>query len=157
MYGDTNSTLAGALAAIKLNIKVIHIEAGLRSFNRMMPEEHNRILTDHASDLLLAPTKNAVRNLENEGLSYPRVKFAGDIMFDAALQYSDEASKLELSAIIPNFTGNFILATIHRAETTQNQDLLEMCLKAFTKSPLPVIMPLHPRTKKKNKLRQIFK
>ena len=113
----------------------------------MMPEEHNRILTDHASDSLLAPTKNAVRNLENEGLSYPS-KFAGDIMFDAALQYSDEASKLELSAIIPNFTGNFILATIHRAETTQNRDLLEMCLKAFTKSPLPVIMPLHPRTKK---------
>ncbi|MDC1135639.1 UDP-N-acetylglucosamine 2-epimerase (non-hydrolyzing) [Alphaproteobacteria bacterium] len=148
VYGDTNSTLAGALAAIKLNIKVIHVEAGLRSFNRMMPEEHNRVLTDHASDLLLAPTKSAVRNLEKEGLDYPRVKFVGDIMFDAALQYSNLAEKLNLDIIVPHHKGDFILATIHRAETTQNQNLLDMCLTAFMKSPLPVIMPLHPRTRK---------
>src|SRR5437588_6082363 len=93
VYGDTNSTIAGALAAVKLHIPVAHVEAGLRSFNRRMPEEVNRVLTDHASDVLFAPTASAVTNLANEGLTAPKVVRTGDVMYDAALYYADIAQK----------------------------------------------------------------
>lgn len=148
VYGDTNSTLAGSLAAKKLHIKVAHVEAGLRSFNRKMPEEINRILTDKISDLLLCPTDLAVENLLKEGIgknSISKVVKCGDVMQDAAIFYSNLARKPELD--IP---AQFILSTIHRAENTDNAERLKSILAAFNKisEEIPIILPLHPRTKK---------
>ncbi len=152
VYGDTNSTLAGALAAKKLNIKVIHVEAGLRSFNMKMPEEINRILTDRISDLLLCPTDTAIENLEKEGfLALPsKVVKCGDIMKDAvefygkmAAQKSSIVSKLNLKA------NEFVLATIHRQENTDTIDNLKSIfegLEAISKQK-QVVLPVHPRTK----------
>jgi UDP-GlcNAc3NAcA epimerase len=149
VYGDTNSTLAGALAAIKLHIPVVHVEAGLRSFNRRMPEEINRILTDHVSDLLLAPTKTAVKNLMHEGFGQDRVFFVGDVMYDAALFYAKRAeansSVLERLGLASN---GYILATIHRAENTDNPKRLSSIFEAFSvvSKEVPVVIPMHPRT-----------
>ncbi len=148
VYGDTNSTIAGSLAAKKLHIKVAHVEAGLRSFNRNMPEEINRILTDKISDLLLCPTDTAVRNLQNEGIgknSLSRIVKCGDVMQDAAIFYSDLAKKPEIE--IPE---RFILATIHRAENTDDPQRLASIFYALNKisHEIPIILPLHPRTKK---------
>jgi UDP-GlcNAc3NAcA epimerase len=147
LYGDTNSTLAGAVAAVKLHIPVAHVEAGLRSFNNRMPEEINRILTDRISSLLFAPTDAAVRNLENEGFrnfSCSIVK-SGDVMFDSILFGSQKAIKPDFE--IPD---NFVLATLHRPETTGNIENLITCIDIFkNKSPLPVILVLHPGTKEK--------
>lgn len=148
VYGDTNSTLAGALAAIKLHIPVAHVEAGLRSFNMQMPEEINRILTDQVCDLLFCPTNTAVENLNNEGFSNKLVKVlqVGDVMQDAALLFAKKAVAPEID--LPE---NFVLATLHRAENTDNHVNLESIVSALNtlhKSVMPVVLPLHPRTRK---------
>ena len=172
VYGDTNSTLAGALAAVKLHIPVAHVEAGLRSFNREMPEEHNRVLTDHISDLLFCPTKTAVGNLINEGFkniagdgnliestnsrspdsfSLPLIANVGDVMYDSVLHNIKLAEKnsrvLDRLKIKPR---NYVLATVHRAENTDDHERLMSIFEAFTQiaqDELPVIIPLHPRTR----------
>lgn len=147
VYGDTNSTLAGALAAAKLLIPVAHVEAGLRSFNRRMPEEINRILTDHASDLLFAPTKTAMANLRNEGLGEGRARLVGDVMYDASLFYREKARAPEWVTAMPVDKGDFILATVHRAENTDYPARLRGILRGLAGAGLPVILPLHPRTR----------
>ena len=148
VYGDTNSTLAGALAASKLHIPVIHIEAGLRSFNRRMPEEINRVLTDHLSSWLFCPTETAVKNLSAEGITAGVYK-NGDVMLDAFL-YNLELAK-EKSNILQTLglsSKSFILCTIHRAENTDDPERLTQILKAVARISLPVVLPLHPRTRK---------
>ncbi len=150
VYGDTNSTLAGAIAAAKLHVPVAHVEAGLRSFNMRMPEEINRILTDRVSTLLFCPTETAVKNLSNEGVS-AGVYNAGDVMYDVALFYKQRA--YEQSKILQNLglrKANFVLATCHRAENTDDPERLEQILGALSgiAEILPVVLPLHPRTKK---------
>jgi UDP-GlcNAc3NAcA epimerase len=150
VYGDTNSTLAGALAAVKLHIPVAHVEAGLRSFNRRMPEEINRVLTDHASDLLFAPTQTAVNNLHREGISENKIRLVGDVMYDAALYYGAKAEKE--SRILEQLgleSKGYILSTIHRAENTDNLVRLKTIFSGLTSiaKDIPVILPLHPRTR----------
>ena len=151
VYGDTNSTLAGALAAVKLHIPVAHVEAGLRSFNPDMPEEINRVMTDHMSSILFCPTTVAVDNLETEGIK-KGVKRVGDVMFDAFLYYqtvnNDRESCLQKFGLRP---GNYCLATVHREENTDNSDRLMAILAALDGIGLedkPVILPIHPRTRK---------
>lgn len=153
VYGDTNSTLAGALAAKKLHIKVVHVEAGLRSFNMRMPEEINRILTDRISDILCCPTANAVENLKNEGFgSNPcTIVNTGDVMQDAALHYSQYSA--EKSAVIKSLDlekSEFILCTIHRAENTDDTTRLDGIISALNEisTQIRIILPLHPRTRK---------
>ncbi|MGE5207441.1 MAG: non-hydrolyzing UDP-N-acetylglucosamine 2-epimerase [Chlamydiota bacterium] len=150
VYGDTNSTLAGALAAVKLHIPVAHVEAGLRSWNRAMPEEINRVLTDHSSALLFAPTTAAVRNLRAEGIQGSQVRLVGDVMYDAVLLFtrmavavSDISSRLRLTK------SGYVLATIHRAENTDSPTRLQAILGGLARVArrLPVILPLHPRTR----------
>ncbi len=145
IYGDTNSTIAGALAAKKLHIKVAHVEAGLRSFNMDMPEEVNRILTDRISDILFCPTDTAINNLKNEGYENIDTKIvkSGDIMQDAAIFYSQLEQKPNIE--VPQ---EFILATIHRAENTDNPKRLGAILEALNEiaKKTPIILPLHPRT-----------
>lgn len=150
IYGDTNSTLAGALAASKLHIPVAHVEAGLRSFNRKMPEEINRVLTDHISDLLFAPTHAGVKNLKAEGVSNG-VYHTGDVMYDAALLFgkiSDAKSKILEKLQVE--AKHYYLATVHRAENTDNPERLKSILNAllFLNEKIPVVLPLHPRTAK---------
>jgi UDP-GlcNAc3NAcA epimerase len=153
VYGDTNSTLAGSLAAIKLNIPVVHIEAGLRSFNMQMPEEINRILTDRISSLLCCPTDAAIANLQKEGFDNFNCKIVktGDLMEDAAMYYVkiafEKSNILATQNLVPN---NYVLGTIHRAENTDNPENLKNMVKALDNINLimPVIIPLHPRTKK---------
>lgn len=147
VYGDTNSTLAGALAAAKLHIPVAHVEAGLRSFNRRMPEEINRILTDHASDLLFAPTEAAMRNLRNEGVPEARLSLVGDVMLDASLFYRDRARRPEWFETLSIAEGEFVLATVHRAENTDDPVRLAGIMRGLGESGLPVVLPLHPRTR----------
>jgi len=148
VYGDTNSTLAGALAASKLHIKLAHVEAGLRSFNKRMPEEINRVLTDHVSDILFCPTQTAVENLKNEGITNG-VYLVGDLMFDALLHFSKisdmKSNILEKLNIKPK---EYYLATIHRAENTDNYERLKNILTAFSKLDEIVVFPIHPRTRK---------
>lgn len=150
LYGDTNSTLAGALAAEQLNIPIIHIEAGLRSFNNAMPEEHNRIETDRRSAMLFCPTHTAIEHLKNEGIDKD-VFLTGDVMYDAALLFSSIAQ--EKSGIIKKLNVHpkqFLLATVHRAENTNDKDNLQRILNAFKKiasDQLPIIWPIHPRTR----------
>ena len=179
VYGDTNSTLAGALAAVKLHIPIAHVEAGLRSFNREMPEEHNRVLTDHCADILFCPTETAVNNLRNEGFtnivndgrlvesinsvspnpsplilipySIPLVTNVGDTMYDAALFFGDKAKRE--SNILKDMnleSKTYILATVHRAENTDNPARLMGIFEGLDEvaGDIPVILPLHPRTKK---------
>ena len=146
VYGDTNSTIAGALAATKLHIKIAHVEAGLRSFNRKMPEEINRIATDHISDILFVPTQNAMNLLANEGI-VERAVLVGDVMYDAILynqKLADEKYKL---SDITNLN-NFYLGTIHRPSNTDNLVRLQYIFSAFSELDLPIILPLHPRTQK---------
>ncbi|MDB5053875.1 MAG: UDP-N-acetylglucosamine 2-epimerase [Bacilli bacterium] len=147
VYGDTNSTLAGALAASKLNIPLFHIESGLRSFNRRMPEEVNRILTDQVSDLLFAPTKTAVENLYREGI-IEHVYAHGDVMYDAVLYYlrkAEEQFSLEAFEVEQK---QYILATLHRAENTDDTMRLEAIVHSLVQLDQIVLMPIHPRTKK---------
>lgn len=149
VYGDTNSTLAGALAAVKLHIPVAHVEAGLRSFNRKMPEEINRIMTDHVADSLFAPTETAMRNLRHEGFADDKLHLVGDVMFDASLFYRDRARRPEgLPDAIKDGQG-FILATVHRAENTDDRAKLSQILDGLSNAGMPVVLPLHPRTKSK--------
>lgn len=155
VYGDTNSTLAGALAAAKLHIPVAHVEAGLRSFNMRMPEEINRILTDRVSTFLFCPTETAVKNLANEGISSgseaPFVENVGDVMYDAVLYYRNIARPTDETArLVDSFNGNFYLATLHRAENTDDPERLKNILDAFHEisRSTPIVLPLHPRTRK---------
>ena len=147
IYGDTNSTLAGALAAAKLQIPVAHVEAGLRSFNREMPEEINRIVADRISDLLFAPTQTAVRHLATEGLA-DSTCFTGDVMYDSVLFYRDLITNDTAKHKIPGIPSDYLLATIHRAENTDHPEKLEGIFEGFAKAGQPIVLPLHPRTKK---------
>jgi UDP-GlcNAc3NAcA epimerase len=149
VYGDTNSTLAGAIAASKLHIPVVHVEAGLRSFNREMPEEINRVLTDHVSDILFCSSKQGVEQLSKEGI-VKNVYNVGDVMYDALLTFSEIADKkFELQDILPFETNSYYLATIHRPSNTDNDENLNSIIGAFGKLENPVIWPVHPRNKKK--------
>jgi UDP-GlcNAc3NAcA epimerase len=150
VYGDTNSTLAGALAAAKLHIPVAHVEAGLRSFNRRMPEEVNRVLTDHAADLLFAPTAHAVANLRHEGIDEARVRQVGDVMLDAARFYAARVrGEAELLSGLGVEAGGYLLATLHRAENTDDPARLRAVVECLNDASgvLPVVLPLHPRTR----------
>ena len=153
VYGDTNSTIAGALAAKKLHIKLVHVEAGLRSFNMKMPEEINRIVTDRISDLLLCPTQVAVANLKKEGLDNDQAKIilTGDIMKDSVQYYGKIAKKV--SAILENlglYSNSFVLATLHRQENTDDKEKLKALIYGLERihKKQRVVLPLHPRTKK---------
>jgi UDP-GlcNAc3NAcA epimerase len=162
VYGDTNSTVAGGLAASKLHVPLVHIEAGLRSFNKKMPEEINRIMCDHVSTLLFSPTAKGIENLEQEGfnlsatapftIDHPKVYHCGDIMYDNSIyfsQVSDQNSKILAELGIE---GDFILSTIHRNNNTDEPDRLQAIFSALMeiaeKNKIPVVLPLHPRTKK---------
>lgn len=144
VYGDTNSTLAGALAAVKLHIPIAHVEAGLRSYNRRMPEEINRILTDQISSYLFVPTTSAKENLLREGIDASKIHIVGDIMYDATLFYIDKAIKPTWFESLN--ISNFALCTVHRAENTDNKDKLINIFKGMAYSNTPIILPLHPRT-----------
>jgi UDP-N-acetylglucosamine 2-epimerase len=147
VYGDTNSTLAAALVGAKLNIPVAHVEAGLRSFDRRMPEEVNRVVADHVATLLLCPTETAVRNLEREGIT-SGASMVGDVMFDAFQQNVQVAQKssgiLADLGLAPN---GYHLLTVHRAENVDQPDLLEAILRGVADSGRRVIFPVHPRTR----------
>jgi UDP-N-acetylglucosamine 2-epimerase len=148
VYGDTNSTIAAALAACKLHIKIAHVEAGLRSFNRSMPEEHNRVLTDHCSDFLFCPTSVAEVHLKNEGITHG-VHVVGDVMFDAALMFEKLSS--DKSVILKTHGLNekdFYLATIHRPYNTDDESRMIEIFTTFSNLKKKVIFPAHPRTKK---------
>jgi len=160
VYGDTNSTLAGALAASKLHIKVAHIEAGLRSFNMKKPEEVNRILTDRISDILFCPTDRAVENLKDEGFPFKLatndqqlITNVGDVMLDGAMFYKELAQKPKEFGSKKWEISNYILCTIHRAENTDDPKRLRSILEALEEisKDIPIILPLHPRTKQKLK------
>ena len=149
VYGDTNSTLAGALVAAKLHIPVAHVEAGLRSFNRAMPEEINRIVADQVADMLFPSTATAVDNLAREGVAAERIFAVGDVMYDAALQFAEVAGRrgglLEKLSLTPN---SYVLATIHRAENTDSPGRLSAIVTALetVAKRIPVVLPLHPLT-----------
>ena len=170
VYGDTNSTFAGALAAAKLNIPVGHVEAGLRSYRRSMPEETNRLLTDHLSILLFCPTAQAVRNLSKEGIrngDKTVVKNVGDVMYDSILYYSQIAEKKstilhDLNLFNPQSAtrnAQYYLATLHRAENTDNPGRLKSILRALREiaKDFRVVLPLHPRTKKMIRVGRLIK
>jgi UDP-N-acetylglucosamine 2-epimerase len=149
VYGDTNSTLAGALAAVKLNLPVAHVEAGLRSFNREMPEEHNRVVADHCSDLLFCPTQTGVDNLAREGVTNG-VYLVGDTMYDAVLQFSSIAR--QRSTILEDLDlepKTYLLTTIHRPYNTDILDNLRNIFQAFAEIGELIVFPAHPRTSKK--------
>lgn len=145
VYGDTNSTLAGALAAVKLHLPVAHLEAGLRSFNRRMPEEHNRVLTDHAADLLLPPTQVAMTHLGAEGLA-DRAVLVGDVMTDVLFTVRDAVAGTppELPEGVDPAAA-YLLATIHRAENTDDEDRIRAIVEQLSSLPLPVVLLAHPR------------
>ena len=147
VYGDTNSTVAGALAAAKLKICIAHIEAGLRSFNRLMPEELNRVVTDHLSDLLFCPTETAIRNLKREGITNG-VFLTGDVMLDAVLSFRELADKR--SRLLPGLgleQSAYILLTIHRAENTDSIGRMVKVVELLTRLKRPTVFPIHPRTR----------
>ena len=148
VYGDTNSTLAGALAAVKLIIPLAHVESGLRSYNNTMPEEHNRVLTDHCSNLLFCPTRTAVQNLTKEGITQNAL-LVGDTMVDSILLYSEKAKGQ--SRILESLgleSKGYSLATVHRAENTNSSRNLKNLLEGLIAINEPIVFPVHPRTKK---------
>lgn len=149
VYGDTNSTLAGALVASKMNIPIVHVEAGLRSYNRTMPEEINRILTDHMSAILCCPTYRSVENLKSEGIA-EGVHHVGDVMYDAALLFGSVAESTSDILTELNLTPQrYYLATVHRAENTSDKERLSNIFEALTEistDSTPVVLPLHPAT-----------
>jgi UDP-N-acetylglucosamine 2-epimerase (non-hydrolysing) len=144
VYGDTNSTLAGALAAVKQHLPVAHLEAGLRSFNRRMPEEHNRVLTDHAADLLLAPTARACAWLADEGLADRTVE-VGDVMADVCFRVRDAVQDTALPASLADVPPGFLLCTLHRAENTDDPARLDALLAGLAAVSAPVVLAAHPR------------
>ena len=150
VYGDTNSTLAGALAAAKLHVPVAHVEAGLRSFNRRMPEEVNRVVADHLSDLLFCPTEQSVENLAREGITRGVLRI-GDVMYDSVRHYGERVARepraLAALGLVPK---GFVLATVHRAENTDSADNLRRIFAAFDAiaARCPVVVALHPRTRR---------
>lgn len=147
VYGDTNSTVAGSLAAAKLELPIVHVEAGLRSFNRSMPEEINRIVADHLGDLLLAPTMTAMRNLEKENLG-ARAAFTGDVMYDAVIDARRTAEGVDLRREVPGLPEEYGLVTVHRAENTTPEALPEiLALLGRAAERLPLVFPMHPRTR----------
>jgi UDP-GlcNAc3NAcA epimerase len=148
LYGDTNSTLAGAVVAAKLGLPIAHVESGLRSYRRTMPEEINRIVADHLSDLLLCPTELAVANLRSEGLE-ARAVLTGDVMYDASLAFSAAAEKRDGALAKSWIRDQFCLATVHRAENTDDPNRLREIVEALdqiAKTICPVVWPIHPRT-----------
>lgn len=149
VYGDTNSTLAGALAASKLHVRVVHVEAGLRSFNMRMPEEINRILTDRISSLLFCPTEGAMKNLVNEGYDKMDLEFfnTGDVMYDSTIHYK-ELVNWETPVLKKYASTDFVLCTIHRAENTDDQKRLRSIVNGLNEiaSTVNIVVPLHPRT-----------
>lgn len=144
VYGDTNSTVAGALSAVKLHIRVAHLEAGLRSFNRRMPEEHNRVLTDHAADLCLAPTQVAVEHLEREGLG-ARAVLVGDVMTDVLFRVRDDVA--DTTPVLPEGVPgqDYRVATLHRPDNTDDPDRLRAIVTALSRLDLPTVLLAHPR------------
>ena len=147
VVGDVNSTLAAALASVKLGIPVAHVEAGYRSFDMHMPEEVNRVLVDRISQLLFAPTENAVLNLMNEGTRRESVHFVGNIMIEALLSQRDMAAQSSVLSQLSLKEKEYCLATVHRPQNVNDPVRLESILEAFSQSPLPVIFPAHPRTR----------
>ncbi|RYD66205.1 MAG: UDP-N-acetylglucosamine 2-epimerase (non-hydrolyzing), partial [Sphingomonadales bacterium] len=149
VYGDTDSTLAGGLAAAKLNVPIAHVEAGLRSFNRRMPEEINRVLVDHLSAKLFTPSQAAVDNLAREGITGDSVAQVGDVMFDAVLTFTEVArEKSTALADLGLDEGSYVLSTLHRKENTDDRERLASILDGFAMSGATVVLPLHPRTRK---------
>lgn len=151
VYGDTNSTLAGALAAAKMLVPIAHVEAGLRSFNRAMPEEINRVVTDHISDLLFAPTQDAVDHLRHEGVPDARIGLVGDVMYDVALAWRDvAAARSTVIADLGLTAGHYVLCTVHRAENTDVETRMRAIVEGLTRiaGETPIVMPVHPRTRK---------
>jgi UDP-GlcNAc3NAcA epimerase len=147
VYGDTNSTLAGALAGAQAGVPVAHLEAGMRSFDRSMPEELSRVVTDHLSELLLCSSEEAVANLRREGLE-DRAQLVGDVMVDVALGMQPRARpRLDLVAAHGLEPGGYVLVTAHRAGTVDDPRRLEMLVELLSAIPLPAILPLHPRTR----------
>jgi UDP-GlcNAc3NAcA epimerase len=150
VYGDTNSTLAGALVASKLKLPVAHVEAGLRSRNRDMPEEINRIVADHLSTLLFAPTQGAVAQLHGEGIAPNSIHLSGDVMYDAALQFAEKSeSKSQILSELQLKDSTYALCTVHRAENTDNELRLRAIFEVLSEvsKTMPVVLPLHPRTR----------
>jgi UDP-N-acetylglucosamine 2-epimerase (non-hydrolysing) len=144
VYGDTNSTLAGAISAVKMHVKVAHLEAGLRSFNRTMPEEHNRVLTDHAADLLLAPTQLAMDHLANEALG-ERSVLVGDVMADVCFRVRDAIRDQQPTMPGGLRSGSYVVSTIHRAENTDNANRLSSIIDTLAQLPVTVLLLAHPR------------
>jgi UDP-GlcNAc3NAcA epimerase len=150
VYGDTNSTLAASVAASKLDLRIAHVEAGLRSFNRRMPEEVNRIVSDVLATVLFAPTTGAVEQLRREGVAPDRIHLVGDVMYDAALMFGAHAARTsDAVASIGVVAGGYVLATIHRAENTDDEMRLHAIIGGLRSvaSAIPVVLPLHPRTR----------
>ena len=148
VYGDTDSTLGGALAAVKLHIPVAHVEAGLRSFNRSMPEEINRILTDHMADRLFVPTQTAVNNLQKEGISSGKIELVGDVMYDATIYYQSKTRQPAATTELLQNNTSFVLCTIHRVENIEDTARLAAIIQTLNQitKKIPIILPLHPRT-----------
>ncbi len=146
-YGDTNSTLAAALAAVKLGVGIAHVEAGLRSYNRSMPEEVNRLLTDHLSELLFCPTKASVSNLKKEGIT-KGVHLVGDVMYDLALKYRPVAQERQTHKRYNLRAKEFVLVTVHRPSNTDNEKNLSGIVDALVECGSPVVFPAHPRAEK---------
>lgn len=145
IYGDTNSTLAGALTTVKLQVPLAHVEAGLRSFNRQMPEEINRVLADRCSQALFCPTPTAIKNLSMEGIR-DGVYLTDDVMYDALLMFLSRVDEKSVLASLNLKAGEYVLATIHRASNTDDKASLTSVLTCLAISPCPVVLPLHPRT-----------
>src|SRR2546426_11044515 len=147
VYGDTNSTLAGALVAAKMGIPLGHVEAGLRSFNRQMPEEVNRVVADHLSNLLFSPTETAVENLTREGITRG-VHMVGDVMYDVALQSAQAARSRDILSRLGLTRGEYLLVTLHRPQNVDDKGALSAIVEALVHAGRPVVFPVHPRTRK---------
>jgi len=150
LYGDTNSTLAASLAAVKLQIPIAHVEGGLRMFNRKNPEEINRLVSDHLSELIFVPTELAAQNLRKEGIEEARIKLVGDVMYDVAMHFAQKAeTQSRILATQKLAPGSYILGTVHRAENTDNSGNLRAIFDALCEiaKEVPVVLPLHPRTR----------
>lgn len=160
VYGDTNSTLAGTLAAVKLHVPVAHVEAGLRSFNRKMPEEINRITADHLSSILFAPTENGYQQLLQEGIAADQIFNIGDVMYDATLYYNEfNNTRATVNDRLNLKNKSYCLATIHRAENTDNEERLINISNAFMElsDSIKIVLPLHPRTRARLNKLQLLK